>query len=188
VANPFEQAKRVDLEIRGLRQGWKARVDHKWVMLRPKGLKRVHVTVIPPAGADPCEKLKLDVYGLMQIDDFIQAYGGFNPIIHLANPIQFPEFTVHPLDQPKPPPGTWRFRVSGLTKPALSKVEIAVILTDIRGKHRIVFLQTNASGAFQGDLTVDVKGPWTAQAYYAGDDCNAPTESPAFQFTAGDND
>jgi hypothetical protein len=175
VANPFDKQQKVYLEIKGLVQDWTAMFDHKWVVLEPKGIKTVYVTITPPANASVCTKRKLDVYGLTQIDDYIQIYGGMNPVIHLANPIEFLRFKVNE-DMEKSSPKGMIYRIQGITRPELKNVEIAVIMTDENGRHKIVFTKTDSTGFFRGTFMPDAPGIWTAQPYYAGDDCNAPTE------------
>jgi len=36
------------------------------------------------------------LYAMTQLDDYIQTYGGMNPVIHLANPIRFERLQVEP--------------------------------------------------------------------------------------------
>jgi hypothetical protein len=189
VANPFKTPKRVDLEIKGLKTGWKAKFSNKWVMLGPKEIKTVDVAIIPPADAPPCTKAILDIYGLIQIDDYIQVYGGINPIIHLANQIKFLRLQVTCNDQEKftiaalPSAGGRFCRVTGLTEPPVRNAEISLIFTDSQGNYKIVFVRTDSNGRFTGTFTPDGPGVWTMQPYYAGDDCNAPTEGPTITVT-----
>lgn len=189
VANPFTTPKRVDLEINGLRTGWKAQFSNKWVMLGPQEIKTVNVTIIPPADAPPCTKATLDIYGLMQIDDYIQVYGGINPIIHLANPIKFLRLQVICNDQEKPKiaavqqPDQKICQVTGLTEPPVKNAEISLIFTDSQGNYKIVFVRTDGTGKFTGTFAPDAPGIWTMQPYYAGDDCHAPTEGPTITVT-----
>ena len=183
VANPFKEAKRVFLEIRGLEEGWKARFANKWVDLDAKSIKTVEVTITPPPDAKPCTKLELDVYGMTQIDDYIQIYGGMNPVIHLANPIRFDKLTLTPRRQDpksnnKASAAVKQYVFSGVTTPAIKEREIAVVVTDPQGNEDVHFATTNDNGAFDTTFPANQPGTWSAYAYYAGDDCNAPTESP----------
>lgn len=182
VANPFNETRRVDLEINGLQQGWKAHFANKWVILEPKTFKTVDVTITPPADAKPCTQLVLDVYGMTQIDDFIQVYGGLNPIIHLSNPIEFQRLAVKkykaPVDKKTPyTPYGQLYQLIGVTSPILKNVEIAIILTDPQGKDNVQFATTDESGFFESLFSANQPGTWAVQTYYAGDECNAPTES-----------
>lgn len=180
VANPFKETKRVDLEINGLETGWKASLANKWVMLDPKSFKTVDVTITPPPDAPPCTSLMLDVYGMTQIDDFIQVYGGLNPIIHLADPISFEKVRVGRVprdpDDRTPAVAGNVHRFSGVTAPVLKQAEIAIIVTDPKGEDEVYFTTTDDLGAFDADFPTNQPGTWTVYAYYAGDDCNAPTE------------
>lgn len=186
VANPLLEPRRVELEVNGLQSGWKASLDHKWVMLEPQGLKTVNVTITPPATADRCTKLQVDVYGLIQIDDYIQVYGGLNPIIHLADPIQFMRVTIAEEQQEEPDPTREFYRISGLTYPEVPNAEVALIVTRPNGNYLIVFVRTDGGGAFSGTFFVDTPGQWTVQTYFAGDDCNAPSESGITDFFVED--
>jgi len=181
VVNPFEEPKRVWLEIFGLKEGWKARFENKSVSLEPLGKKIVNVTITPPHDADRCTKVKLDIQGYIQIDDFIQPYGGINPIIHLADPIKFLRFKVVEIPQEDPQKGKL-FRAIGITQPKIVNKEIAIIMIGPDDRHEILFLHTNDNGQFNGTFSATKFGKWRAQAYYAGDDCNAPTESDSIEF------
>lgn len=184
VANPFDEPRRVDLEISGLGTGWRAGLEHKWVQLEPETFKTVQVTITPPEDAERCTRRTLDLYAMTRIDDYIQTYGGINPIIHLANPIRFPRLDVRPIQRGDPiattaaagVAGAGHFRVTGLIDPPLHDVEIAVIVTDPLARDRVYFDRTDG-GAFEVEFPAPFPGIWTAYAYYAGDDCNAPTES-----------
>jgi hypothetical protein len=189
VANPFKTPKRVDLEINGLKPGWKAKFSNKWVMLGPEEIKTVDVVIIPPPDAEVCTKARLDIYGLMQIDDYIQVYGGINPVVPLANPIKFLRLQIRCDDEAKPgiaavqQPGQRICRVTGLSEPPLKDAEISLIFTDSQGNYKIVFVRTDANGNFTGTFVPDAPGVWTMQPYYAGDYCNAPTEGQPVTFT-----
>ena len=67
--------------------------------------------------------------------------------------------------------------MTGITEPPLNQAEIAVIVTDPRGNDKVYFTTTNENGAFQTTFPANEPGTWTVYSYYAGDDCNAPTES-----------
>ena len=182
VANPFKVPKRVDLEINGLQPGWKAHFANKWVELEPKTFKTVQVGITPPPDAERCTKVETDVYGMTQIDDFIQIYGGLNPVIHLANPIEFHKLSVrlqrHDPHRKVPNNRTGRYRITTVTSPVLKQAEIAVIVTNPQGEDKVYFTRTDDSGFIDADFPANQPGTWTAYTYYAGDDCNAPTESP----------
>ena len=188
VANPFDEPKRVDLEIDGLKTGWNARLSNKWVDLAPKSIKTIDVTITPPADAQECTQLNLDLYGMTQIDDYIQVYGGMNPIVHLANPIKFERHGVAPA-KPNPKANTqgynsrWIYNTGGLINPVLAGVEIATIITNPQGKDVVYFDTTDANGTFDNTFPTDRPGTWAAYSYYAGDSCNAPTESERVVFT-----
>ena len=182
VANPFKEPKRVDLEINGLQAGWKAHFDKKWVQLEPKTFKTVQVAITPPPDAKRCDRLDLDVYGMTQIDDYIQVYGGLNPIVHLANPIEFHKLSLRPRrkdpDAKVPTNQTGSlYRITGITSPVLKQSEIAVIVTNPQGQDKVHFTTTDDNGFIDASFPVNQPGTWTAYTYYAGDDCNAPTES-----------
>ncbi len=187
IVNPFETPKKVWLEIFGLKEGWKVRFENKWVSLEPLGKKIVNVTITPPPDADRCTKVKLDIQAYIQIDDFIQPYGGINPIMHLADPIKFLRFKVTEIPQKDPGEGKL-FRVIGITQPTIVNKEIALIMTGPDDKHEILFLHTNGNGQFNGTFPATKIGRWRAQAYYAGDDCNAPTESDSIEFEVDPED
>ncbi len=182
VANPFDGPRRIDLEAAGLGTGWRVRFENKWVEVEPKTYKTVEATITPPPDAPRCSRRTLDLYAMTRIDDYIQTYGGVNPIIHLANPIRFPRLAVVPPKRnpdtvARTPSATSVYRVRGLTDPALDDVEIAVIVTDPLGRDLVYFGRTDATGAFDVAFPAFWPGRWKAYAYYAGDDCNAPTES-----------
>lgn len=191
VANPYDEAKRIDLEIAGLEPGWTARVEKKWLTLNAKGLQTLDVGITPPADAPRCTRLKLDLYAMTQIDDYIQVYGGVNPIIHLANPVKFEKLHVRtgrdtstqiaklPTDS-----GQYGYWIAGTMHPALVGAEIAVIATGPSGRYSVYFTRTDAGGGFERNIPVDETGAWSVQTYYAGDDCNAPTESDGIRFQA----
>lgn len=190
VANPFDEPKRMDLEIEGLDTGWKAEFSNKWVDLDAETFKTVDVIITPRPDARQCTRLDLDLYAMTQLDDYIQTYGGMNPIIHLANPIQFERLRVEPgkgfgrneTAVASNVPGAGGYRVSALTSPAVPDAEIALIATDPQGNDTVHFARTDANGAFAGEIPVDRPGRWSVYAYYAGDDCNAPTESDPVEF------
>lgn len=192
LANPFSEKKQIFLTVNGLTTGWTASLDHKWVMVDPGAFKYINVTLTPPANADSCTKLKLDIQGLTLIDDFIQPYGGITPIIHLANPIQFPVIDVNKCNNDiillhgpanTPPAVGDSFTVRGTTNPPVANKEIALIITDPDGKDSVVFTQTNARGEFfYLYIVTDKIGEWQLKAYYAGDDCHAPSQSTPVTF------
>lgn len=182
VANPFKEPKRVDLEINGLQPGWKAHFANKWVQLEPKTFKTVQVAITPPPDAERCTRLDLDVYGMTQIDDFIQVYGGLNLIIHLANPIEFHKLSLRPRredpDAKVPTNQTGQlYLITGVTSPVLKQAEIAVIVTSPQGQDKVYFTTTDDNGFIDASFPANQPGTWIAYTYYAGDDCNAPTES-----------
>ncbi len=182
MANPFDTPKTAYLEISGLQTGWKAHVDKRWVKLAPYEVKIINVTITPPPNAPACAKVELNVYGLIQIDDFIQTYGGLSPIIHLANPIKFQRLSLTPVEK-KDLKFKGQHDVRGLTVPAIAHREIAVILRKPDGTDMVVFATTDGTGFFQKRFTADTAGVWRYQLYYAGDDCHAPTETPWTEFT-----
>jgi len=181
-ANPLDVPKRVYLELQGLRPGWTARLGSRWVDLKAKEVKTIDVTITPPPDAPECTKSRLELHGLMQLDDFIQPYGGLNPVIHLANPIRFGRLEVGAVDEKKPDRRQPTYGVRGLTVPSIPNAEIAIILAEPGGDDRVVFARTDAEGAFATQFEAGRPGRWTARAYYAGDDCHAPTEGSAVGF------
>lgn len=187
VANPFDGPRRIDLEPAGLGAGWSVRFENKWVEVEPETYRTVEVTVTPPPDAERCTKRTLDLYAMTRIDDYIQTYGGVNPIIHLANPIRFQRLEVvspgrllNTVAYSAPTPSV--YRLSGVTEPALGDVEIAVIVTDPLGRDLVYFGRTDATGAFDVSFPAFWPGRWRAYPYYAGDDCNAPTEGDRVPF------
>ena len=182
LANPFAEPKTAHLEISGLKTGWKAHVDKKWVALAPYETKIVNVTITPPPGAPPCTKVELDIHGMIQIDDFIQTYGGISPIIHLADPIKFQRLTLTRVEQ-QDMKEKGDYELKGLTYPAVANREIAVILYRPDGTHHVIFTKTDGTGFFRKRFNAEAAGRWRYQVYYAGDDCHAPTESDETEFT-----
>jgi hypothetical protein len=182
MANPFDEPKTAYLEISGLQTGWKAHFDKRWVELAPYEVKIINVTITPPPDAQPCTKVELNVYGLIQIDDFIQTYGGLSPIIHLANPIKFQRLSLMPVEK-QDPKFRGQYDVQGLTVPVIANREIAVILRKPDGTDQVVFATTDGTGFFRKRFTADTPGEWRYQLYYAGDDCHAPTETQPTEFT-----
>lgn len=175
VANPFPEAKRVDIQVAGLPAGWRAKVEHLWVNLDARGRKMVQATITPPANAPECTAATLNVYAQTRIDDFIQPYSGFTPVIHLANPIKFRN-TVERLDDPNRR-GIVGYRVSGCTIPAQANTEIAIQLEGPGGQTTVVFVTTDAAGCFNTVVTFPFPGEWRVRTYFRGSKCNAPTES-----------
>jgi len=175
VANPLPEPRRVDIEIAGLPQGWKGKLDKRWVTLGPKGRTFVNATIIPKPDAPECTAAVLNIYGLIRIDDFIQPYSGFTPVVHLANPIGF-KVTV---DRGRPTGESFSptYHVHGCTFPAQPNTEIAIEYTDPFGQTHVTFAQTDASGCFDKTLTFPTNGNWTVRAYFPGSQCKAPTES-----------
>jgi len=185
MANPFNEPKTAYLEISGLQAGWKAHVDKRWVALAPYEVKIINITNTPPPAAPSCTKVELNVYGLIQIDDFIQTYGGISPIIHLADPIQFRRLTLSPVEK-QDPDSRGRYDIQGLTYPPIVNREIAVILRTPDGTYRVVFTNTDGTGFFRKRFSADAPGEWRYQLYYAGDDCHAPTETQPTEFTVAE--
>jgi hypothetical protein len=175
VANPFAEIKRVDIQVDDLPVGWRATVEHQWVMLDPRERKLVHATITPPRDAPECTKATLNVYAQTRIDDYIQPYGGFTPVIHLANPIKFRNSVDR---QPNPNrPNEINYVVSGCTIPAQRNTEIAIQLERSAGETSVVFVTTDAGGCFNKTITFPEPGDWNLRTYFAGSKCNAPTES-----------
>jgi len=169
VANPFDSEKRIDIRVEGLPAGWRADIDHTWVSVQSKARKTVNLVVTPKPDAPQCTAVRLNVYGVVLLDDYIQPYGGITPIIHLANPIAF-RWTAKPSEQ------RGSFAIEGCTAPPKPNSEIALILSDASGHDSVVFTRTDASGCFRQIVNVPLTGPWTLRPYFRGDDCNAPTE------------
>jgi len=174
VANPFPERKRVDIQVAGLPAGWRAKVENLWVMLDARGRKMVQATITPPANAPECTVAALNVYAQTRIDDYIQPYSGFTPVIHLANPIKFRNSVEKLGDNRR---GIVAYRVSGCTTPAQPNTEIAIQLEGPGGQTTVVFVTTDASGCFSKDVTFPFAGNWNIRTYFAGSKCNAPTES-----------
>jgi len=169
VANPFDTEKRIDILVQDLPEGWKAEVDHAWVTLPARGRQTLNLTVTPKPDAPGCTSVALDVHGMVLVDDFIQPYAGFTPVIHLANPIKFQVAT-------EPDRKERRTIVRGCTMPSVPNSEIALILRDPHGHDSVVFTSTDAQGCFQHSLLVPPNEPWTVRPYFRGNECHAPTE------------
>jgi hypothetical protein len=185
VANPFPETKRVDILVTNLPHGWRAKVANSWVTLDPKGRKFVQATIIPNPTDSECTKATLNVYGQTRIDDFIQPYSGFTPVIHLANPIQF-RMSVENVGNTKEATGVSRsFRVRGCTLPAQPNSEIALQLELPGGPTHVVFTQTDAAGCFDKVVNFPTDGNWKVVAYFPGNACKAPTESQPTPVTVG---
>ena len=174
VANPFPERKRVDIQVAGLPAGWRAKVENLWVNLDAKGRKMVQATITPPPTAPECSVATLNVYAQTRIDDFIQPYSGFTPVIHLANPITFRN-SVERIEDKRG--GTVRYRVSGCTVPAQANTEIAIQLEGPGGQTSVVFVTTDAAGCFNTFVTFPFPGNWQVRTYFRGSKCKAPTES-----------
>jgi len=175
VANPFPEAKRVDIQVASLPVGWRAKVEHRWVTLDPRGRKVVQATITPPANAPECTEATLNVYAQTRIDDHIQPYAGFTPIIHLANPIKFRN-SVDRLPAPNRNAEP-TYIVSGCTTPVQPNTEIAIELEGPAGQTTVLFVTTGAAGCFSQTITFPHAGDWSLRTYFAGSKCNAPTES-----------
>jgi hypothetical protein len=175
VANPLPETRRVDIEIAGLPQGWKGKIEKRWVTLGPKGRIFVNATIIPKPDAPECTTAVLNIYGLIRIDDFIQPYSGFTPIIHLANPIQF-KVSVDQTEVGRENFGN-TYRVHGCTFPAQPNSEIAIEYEDPFGQTHVTFAQTDANGCFDKVISFPTNGNWTVRTYFPGSTCKAPTES-----------
>jgi hypothetical protein len=168
VANPFDAPKRIDVRVEGLPEGWKADIDHTWVTLASKHRKIVNLLVTPKPDAKQCTAVTLNTYGVVQLDDYIQPYGGITPVIHLANPINF-RFSLEKDRRDKPV-------VHGCTVPTKENTEIALIVNDGLGHDTVFFTKTDPAGCFNGTVSVPATKAWSVRPYFKGDDCSAPTE------------
>jgi hypothetical protein len=177
VANPFPETKRVDIQVVDLPQGWRAKIANRWVTLEPHGRKFVQATIIPKPDAPECTKAVLNIYGQTRIDDFIQPYSGFTPVIHLANPIQFRLSAEKTQQFEKLATAGAAYRIHGCTAPPQANSEIALELDVPAGGTRVVFTQTDASGCFDKVVNFPTDGNWLVRAYFPGNSCKAPTES-----------
>jgi hypothetical protein len=182
VANPFDDPRRVDIEVGGLPPGWRAELDHKWIQLAGKEDRIVEARIIPPEGAPECTTAVLDVYGLMQIDDFIQVYGGMTPIIHLANEIRFRMDVTEVQLEGQENSLVYGYRITGCTIPPQANTQIAIELVGPGGTRFVHHVTTDAQGCFDTFVQLPLAGTWTAQAYFPGNECKAPTESDPIEF------
>ena len=181
VANPFPETKRVDIQVDGLPAGWRAKVEHGWVMLEPRGRKSVQAIITPPPDAPECTEATLNIYAQTRVGDFTQPYGGFTPVIHLANPIKFRN-SIDKLPGPIRP-GEPSYILSGCTTPAQRNTEIAIQLEGPAGQTTVEFVTTDAGGCFRKIITFPHGGDWNLRTYFAGSKCNAPTESEPMPVT-----
>lgn len=179
VANPFDSTKRIDIRTEGLPQGWKADIDHLWVMIEAKARKTVNLVVTPKANAQQCTTVTLNTYGVVLLDDYIQPYGGITPIIHLANPITFKTSLEGGRQLRVDELSTTKFR--GCTAPSKPNAEIALILRDSGAHDTVAFTKTDANGCFAQKINVPPTGAWTVRPYFKGDSCSAPTEGDPVQ-------
>jgi hypothetical protein len=135
----------------------------------------VQAIITPPANASECTEATLNVYAQTRIDDYIQPFSGFTPVIHLADPIKFRNLVDRLPNANRPEEVNYIF--SGCTIPAQPNTEIAIQLERLAGKTSVVFVTTNAAGCFNKTITFPDAGDWNLRTYFAGSKCNAPTES-----------
>lgn len=192
VYNPFSTEETlVHYHVRDIPSGWKVAVEPTGAVLPPGGHDVVRMTVYAPEQDRPGLVGKPKIEAQVPYADTFLPIGGVETWVHLTKPTGV---DLKLVSGDGVQPGQRVVLEGGLT-PSIANATVGVEFTTsglvgesnpqpspAPPKREMRFVKTDAAGNFKVAFVPPTAGTWTAQAFYSGNDIQAPAESEPCQF------
>lgn len=191
VNNPFEKEKTpVRFHVRDIPAGWGVRISPAEMLLPPGGHDWVSCNVFPsglpgaPLSGKEAEQLKQygpgfigkpKIEALVPYADTFIPIGGVDLWTHLVNPTKL-------VLNCKPESVSQGVAFSGRLEPAIADAPVAVEFT-LGERREVCSTKTDSAGIYTVAFAPPASGLWKAQAFYGGNQMQAPANSEVCEFS-----